>query len=46
MVEIKKIRTYDKDYLYTEELLMKAFPKEERRDIIDQRQYTDHNPIF
>lgn len=46
MVEIKKIRTYDKDYLYTEELLIKAFPKEERRDIIDQRQYTDLNPLF
>lgn len=46
MIEIKRIRTNDKVYDNIEELLIKAFPIEERRDIIYQRQYTDHNPIF
>jgi len=47
MIEIKQIYTSEKaDYLFAEKLLISAFPKEERRDVSLQREYTDFNKQF
>lgn len=47
MVNIKQIRTVDTaHYSFVEELFTTAFPKEERRELTLQRDYTDNNPLF
>ena len=46
MIDIKKIKTTDAAYPFVEELLLSAFPKQERRDVEVQRYYTDNNPLF
>lgn len=47
MIEIKQITTQDKaDYAFVEELMHTAFPKEERRDTDQQREYSDNHPLF
>ncbi len=47
MIQIKQIYTSEKaDYLFAEKLFISAFPKEERRDVSLQREYTDFNKLF
>lgn len=47
MISINKIKTVNAEYYnFTEELLTSAFPKEERRELALQRDYTDNNPLF
>ena len=47
MISIQRIHTTDKDhYCFAENLLTTAFPKEERRELTLQREYTDHNKLF
>lgn len=46
MIELKKINTSDKDYVFIENLLQTSFPEVERRDNNDQRKITDNNPLF
>ncbi|WP_321520084.1 GNAT family N-acetyltransferase [uncultured Bacteroides sp.] len=47
MISIQRIYTTDKDnYRFAERLLTTAFPKEERRELSLQRQYTDQNKHF
>lgn len=46
MISIKKIKTADIEYPFTEELLTTAFPPEEHRDLLQQREYTDCNSKF
>ena len=45
-MEIKRISSSDPHYPFMEELLVTAFPKEERRDLHIQREFTDHNQLF
>lgn len=47
MITIKQIKTTDEDYYdFTETLLTTAFPKEERRELTLQRDYTNDNILF
>lgn len=47
MIEIKPIHTQDETlYAFVENLMLTAFPIEERRDTPQQREYTDHHPLF
>jgi ribosomal protein S18 acetylase RimI-like enzyme len=47
MISIQRIQTTDKNsYCFAEKLLITAFPKEERRELSLQREYTDHNKHF
>lgn len=47
MIEFRKVRTQDEaEYAFVEELMHTAFPPEERREVIQQREYSDHNPLF
>lgn len=46
MISIKKIKTTDLEYPFTEELLTTAFPPEEHRELPLQREYTDNNARF
>lgn len=47
MINIKRIKTVDTVYYnFVEDLLTTAFPKEERRELVLQRNYTDNNPLF
>lgn len=47
MISINQIKTVNAEhYNFTEELLTTAFPKEERRELALQREYTDNNPLF
>lgn len=41
-----ELTSTDKNYLLVEELLQSAFPREERRDLEKQRQFTDNNEKF
>ncbi|MGL4851680.1 MAG: GNAT family N-acetyltransferase [Phocaeicola sp.] len=44
MIELKEIKTKDHLYYkYVEELMLSAFPENERRDQSNQREYTDNN---
>lgn len=47
MIEIKQVHTKDQmHYAFVEELMHLAFPQEERRDTPQQREYSDHHPLF
>jgi ribosomal protein S18 acetylase RimI-like enzyme len=47
MISIQRIQTTDENsYCFAEKLLTTAFPKEERRELSLQREYTDHNKHF
>jgi len=47
MIDIKTIKTTDSThYNFVEGLLVDAFPKEERRELDVQREFTDSNPLF
>lgn len=46
MLTLKKIKTYDKEYSFIEQLIHESFPLAERRDDELQRYNTDHNPHF
>ncbi|WP_321438380.1 GNAT family N-acetyltransferase [uncultured Bacteroides sp.] len=47
MISIQQIHTADKEhYCFVENLFTTAFPKEERREISLQREYTDHKKHF
>ena len=46
MIEIRKIKSEDPFYPYIENLLISAFPIQERRDSKDQRELTNSSPIF
>lgn len=47
MIEIKQVKTNDEaNYAFVEKLMHTAFPREERRDTMQQRAYTDNNPLF
>lgn len=47
MIEFRKVRTQNEaEYAFVEELMHTAFPPEERRDDPQQREYSDHNPLF
>lgn len=47
MIEIQQVKTKDQAYYaFVEELMGTAFPQEERRDTPQQREYSDHNPLF
>ena len=47
MIEIKQVKTQDEaNYAFVEELMHTAFPREERRDTAQQREYSDHHPLF
>jgi len=46
MIEIKKVTTDHKLYPFVEELLLSAFPEQERRDNQFQRENTDTKENF
>lgn len=47
MIEIKQVKTQDEaNYRFVEQLMHTAFPPEERRDVVQQREYSDNNPLF
>lgn len=46
MIRIESIRTTHEAYDFVENLLISAFPEEERRELALQREYTDSNPLF
>lgn len=47
MIEIQQVKTKDEaDYRFVEELMLTAFPEAERRDTPQQREYSDHHPLF
>lgn len=47
MITIKRIKSTEIEYYsFVEKLYTSSFPKEERRSLELQREYTDHNPIF
>lgn len=47
MITIRQIKTADTAYYsFQEELLVNSFPKEERRELALQREFTDSNPLF
>ena len=47
MIEIKQVKTQDEaNYAFVEELMHAAFPHEERRDTIQQREYSDNHALF
>lgn len=46
MITIQRISSTDADYDFVEKLLISAFPKEERRELELQKEYTDCNPLF
>ena len=47
MIEIKQVKTQDEvNYTCVEKLMHTAFPQEERRDTVQQREYSDNNPRF
>ena len=42
MIEIKQVKTQDEvNYTFVEKLMHTAFPQEERRDTVQQREYSD-----
>lgn len=45
-MELKKVRTSDKEYAFAEQLLQAAFPEDEYRDLAEQRRNTDCHPMF
>lgn len=45
-MELKRIRTSDKEYLFAENLLQTSFPEEEYRELKEQRLNTDNNSLF
>ena len=41
MIEIKQVKTQDEvNYTFVEKLMHTAFPQEERRDTVQQREYS------
>ncbi len=47
MIEIKQVKTQDEvNYTFVEKLMHTAFPQEERRDTVQQREYSDNNLRF
>lgn len=46
MLSLRKITTSDPQYYFVENLFIKAFPEDERRDLPDQRRNIDTNPDF
>lgn len=47
MITIKRIKSTDIEYYnFVEKLYTSAFPKEERRAVELQREFTDRNPVF
>lgn len=47
MIEIKQVKTQDEaNYAFVEQLMHTAFPQEERRDTLQQREYSDTHPLF
>lgn len=47
MIEIKQVKTQDEvNYTFAEKLMHTAFPQEERRDTVQQREYSDNNLRF
>lgn len=46
MIELTIIKTNHPRYSFVESLLHAAFPPEERRDDMQQRNYTNHHPKF
>lgn len=47
MIEIKQVKTYDRaNYAFVEHLMHTAFPQEERRDTLQQREFSDVHPLF
>lgn len=46
MITFVEISTKDPSYPFVEELLHAAFPSTERRDDVEQRHNTDHQPLF
>jgi len=47
MITIERISTKDvAHYEFVENLLITSFPQEERRELEDQRDFTDNNPLF
>ncbi|MEG2514356.1 MAG: GNAT family N-acetyltransferase [Bacteroidaceae bacterium] len=47
MIAIKRITTNQMAlYDFVEQLLTSAFPENEHRELITQREFTDHNPLF
>lgn len=47
MIEIKQVKAQDEvNYTFVEKLMHTAFPQEERRDTVQQREYSDNNPRF
>ena len=46
MIEIRDIKKEDLLYPFIENLLISAFPIQERRDIVDQRELTNSSQIF
>ncbi|MBE6276346.1 MAG: GNAT family N-acetyltransferase [Bacteroides sp.] len=46
MIRLEPIHTSHKHYAFVEKLMQTAFPLQERRDAIPQREQTDSNPLF
>ena len=47
MIEIKQVKTQDEvNYTFVEKLMHTAFPQEERRDTVQQREYSDNISVF
>ena len=46
MLKLIPIKTSNPSYDFVEKLLHESFPIEERRDDAEQRENTDHNPLF
>lgn len=45
-LSFKRVRTNESDYSFSEDLLLSAFPENEHRDIAEQRDNVDNNPLF
>ena len=46
MLHLQRIHTHHPHYPFVEALLHSAFPEAERRDDLEQREQTDHHPLF
>lgn len=46
MIKLEPINTCHKHYPFVEELMQTAFPPQERRDFICQKDITNRNPLF
>lgn len=46
MIHLRQIHTSDPAYPFVEELLLTAFPEDERREMPEQRHNTDRNSVF